>query len=146
MDPFDRSFWGRVRSPLWVSFTILMLIPMPYVSAPAFLFFFLLIDKMDEYQLCHFILVGKTFGFYSQGVIRVLIGYFMYLDCVTAVADEDHHACQRRGPGHLGPVWLILAGWSLHIVLNWLAPLGMVPCGRRPPWVSGRHSSSVVGL
>jgi len=127
LDPFDRSIWGKVKHPIWLLLAITMMVPVTYVSAWGFLFFFLVIDRSDEYQLCQFYLFSKNCQFVAQGLIRMLVGYFQFLDCVTAVAREDYHKCQQSGPGQWGPLWFVIGGWAVQISLNWIA-LALLPC------------------
>jgi len=127
--PYDRGFWGNLRDPIWLLFTLVALLPVHGVSPAVFLVIFLLIDKTDEFQLVSFILQFKGFQFLTQGVLRSLVGFFMYLHCVTAVADAEHE-CANAGPGSSAPMAIALAGYVLQVVLVWIAFL-LLPCSSR---------------
>lgn len=127
--PYDKSIWGKIKDPVWIIFTLASLIPWAGMTPLIFLFLFLIIDKTEEYQLIAFILQFKGTQFISHGVIRCITGFFMYLNCVTVPAKEDHHACDESGPGVAGPYEIILGGWGLQVALVWCAFL-LIPCSK----------------
>lgn len=112
-----------------VAFTLVALLPVYGVSPCVFLIIFLLIDKTDEFQLVSFILQFKGFQFLTQGVLRSLVGFFTYLNCVTAVAEAEHK-CANSGPGSSAPMAIALVGYVLQIALVWIAFL-LLPCSSR---------------
>ncbi|CAE7747810.1 unnamed protein product [Symbiodinium pilosum] len=118
--PFDRGFWGRFRDPVWILFTLIGLLPVYGISPGIFCVIFLVIDKTDEFQLVSFILEFKGFQYLTQGVIRSLMGYFMYLNCITAPGQAEDN-CATNGPGSVAPTALVLVGYVLQIVLVWIA-------------------------
>ncbi|CAK9038066.1 Hypothetical protein SCF082_LOCUS22441 [Durusdinium trenchii] len=127
--PYNRGFWGSLRDPIWILFTLISLVPAYGVSPCVFLVIFLLIDKTDEFQLVSFILQFKGFQFLTQGFLRSLVGFFLYLHCVTAVAEVEHD-CAQMGPGSMAPAAVALAGYVVQITLVWIAFL-LLPCSRR---------------
>jgi len=73
-----------------------------------------------------FILQFKGTQFISHGVIRTLTGFFMYVSCVTAVA-QSNHQCEEQGPGLAGSFEAIIGGWIVQIILVWWA-FCLLPC------------------
>mmetsp|Transcript_51733 Transcript_51733/g.116418 ORF Transcript_51733/g.116418 Transcript_51733/m.116418 type:complete len:430 (-) Transcript_51733:183-1472(-) len=125
--PYDKTFWGQLRDPVYIIFTLISLLPVTGLCPLIFFFIFLIIDKRDEFQLLQFILQFKGTQFISHGIIRTIAGFFSYVGCVTAVASQTEHSCMTRGPGITGSFELIIGGWVLQIVLVWLAFL-LLPC------------------
>jgi len=126
--PCDKSFWGHIKDPVFVLFTLVSLAPISGFCSLIFLFIFLIIDRGDEYQLLQFILQFKGTQFISHGVIRTLTGFFMYVGCVTAVA-QSNHDCEQQGPGLAGSFEVIIGGWVVQIILVWWA-FCLLPCSQ----------------
>lgn len=118
--PYDRTIWGKLRDPVWLMFTLLSLVPVAGVSPLIFLFIFVILDKTDEFQLIFFILSFKGTQFISHGIVRTLLGFFTFVNCVVADADETH-TCQETGPGILGNFYVVLAGYLGQVCLVWIA-------------------------
>merc|ERR1712217_262929 len=97
--------------------TLITLVPVLGVSPICFFFVFLIIDKKDEFQLIQFILQFKGTQFISVGFLRMLIGYIMYLHCVTAPARKDEHHCEDEGPGNQGSIIATSVGMLLQELL-----------------------------
>jgi len=127
--PYDKTFWGLLRDPVYVIFTIVSLLPISGLCPIIFLFKFVIIDRGDEFQLLQFILQFKGFQFLSHGIIRTLSGFFTYIACVTAEANEWEHSCDVRGPGLAGSIEVALGGWVLQILLVWAA-FALLPCSK----------------
>mmetsp|Transcript_54217 Transcript_54217/g.126183 ORF Transcript_54217/g.126183 Transcript_54217/m.126183 type:complete len:483 (+) Transcript_54217:69-1517(+) len=125
--PCDKSFWGKMWDPIYVGFFLFSCLPVSAASPVAFLFLFLIIDKSDEYQLIYFILWFKGMQFFSHGVLRTIMGFFMYFACVTLPKQPDEHGCENLGPGLAGNFYVILSGWILQVVLVWTA-WALLPC------------------
>lgn len=119
--PADKTIWGKIKDPVWIIFLLASLIPWAGITPLIFLFCFVIIDKSDEYQLIAFILQFKGTQFISHGILRTIIGFYLYLGCVTAPAKEDDHHCEDSGPGIAGPMEVILGGWFLQVILIWIA-------------------------
>eukprot|EP00435_Cladocopium_sp_Y103_P053126 s1169_g16.t4 len=111
-------------------FTLVALLPVYGVSPCVFLIIFLLIDKTDEFQLVSFILQFKGFQFLTQGVLRSLVGFFTYLNCVTAVAEAEHK-CANSGPGAnlLGIDRLVIGGQGRDLGIGSSAPMAIALVG-----------------
>mmetsp|Transcript_41046 Transcript_41046/g.129217 ORF Transcript_41046/g.129217 Transcript_41046/m.129217 type:complete len:483 (+) Transcript_41046:2-1450(+) len=127
--PYDKSFWGKLRDPINIAFTIFTCLPISAASPVAFLFLFLILDKSDEYQLVYFILWFKGMQFFTHGILRTILGFFLYFACVTVPRRPDEHGCENLGPGLAGNFYVILGGWVLQVVLVWLAWC-LLPCSR----------------
>jgi len=125
--PYDKTFWGKIKNPVFIIFTLISLIPIQGLSQLIYTFIFCIIDKRDEFQLLQFILQFKGTQFISHGVIRTLTGFFLYVGCVTVPADVDDHACENSGPGMAGNFYTILGFWLLQIIVVWIAFL-LLPC------------------
>ncbi|CAK0909361.1 unnamed protein product, partial [Prorocentrum cordatum] len=86
---------------------------------------FLVIDKRDEFQLLQFILQFKGTQFLSHGVIRTIMGFFMFVNCVSSQAQEEQHSCENHGPGtaefYRGMYEFSIFGWVLQVMLMWAA-------------------------
>eukprot|EP00445_Apocalathium_hangoei_P024516 CAMPEP_0203916522 /NCGR_PEP_ID=MMETSP0359-20131031/57223_1 /ASSEMBLY_ACC=CAM_ASM_000338 /TAXON_ID=268821 /ORGANISM="Scrippsiella Hangoei, Strain SHTV-5" /LENGTH=1370 /DNA_ID=CAMNT_0050843241 /DNA_START=19 /DNA_END=4131 /DNA_ORIENTATION=- len=121
--PYNRSFWGKSRSWIYIIFTMGIFIPESAVSALFIFGTFLIIDKSDEYQLVQFILSTKAAQFVAHFLLRTVIGYILFLDCVTGRADVNSHTCAKSGPGVVGPAWFVMLGWLVQTLLPWFAVL-----------------------
>lgn len=119
--PFDKGFWGQLKDPVQLCFRLFTMIPVYGASQFCFLFVFLVMDKSDEFQLLNFILGFKGTQFISMGLIRAVTGFFMFMMCVTAPANEDDHKCEDSGPGNKGAMLITSAGLFLQILLVWIA-------------------------
>eukprot|EP00927_Polykrikos_kofoidii_P016836 TRINITY_DN17637_c0_g2_i1.p1 TRINITY_DN17637_c0_g2~~TRINITY_DN17637_c0_g2_i1.p1 ORF type:complete len:648 (-),score=95.69 TRINITY_DN17637_c0_g2_i1:115-2058(-) len=119
--PNDKSFWGTLRDPWWLLYNALSILPHAAVVPATFVFQFLVIDKSDEFQLVDFILRLKGLQFFSQGIMRCAIGYYLYFMCVTAPGDEREHICEHHGPGLMGSYPTVIAAWLIQLLLMWTA-------------------------
>ncbi|CAJ1441920.1 unnamed protein product [Effrenium voratum] len=127
--PYDRGLWGSLKDPVWLLFTAIALLPIYGISPCVFLLIFLIIDKTDEFQLVSFILQFKGFQYLTQGVLRSLVGYFLFLSCVTSPGSQEHF-CAQSGPGSAAPMILVVVGFGLQTVLAWIAFL-LLPCSSK---------------
>ncbi|CAK0909359.1 unnamed protein product, partial [Prorocentrum cordatum] len=123
--PYDKAMWGKLRDPIWVMFTLGSLIPVSGFYALVYAVIFLVIDKRDEFQLLQFILQFKGTQFLSHGVIRTIMGFFMFVNCVSSQAQEEQHSCENHGPGtaefYRGMYEFSIFGWVLQVMLMWAA-------------------------
>mmetsp|Transcript_84496 Transcript_84496/g.167741 ORF Transcript_84496/g.167741 Transcript_84496/m.167741 type:complete len:338 (-) Transcript_84496:41-1054(-) len=127
--PHDKSFWAKMRDPIYVGFLVFSCLPISACSPIAFLLLFLLIDHRDEYQLIYFILWFKGMQFFSHGILRTIMGFFLYFACVTLPKDPGEHGCENLGPGLAGHFETILGGWVLQVLLVVLA-WSLLPCSK----------------
>lgn len=121
LHPYNKSFWAKWRDPVYIGFLAFSCLPISACSPIAFLFLFLIIDHSDEYQLIYFILWFKGMQFFSHGILRTIMGFFMYFACVTMPKDADQHGCENLGPGLAGHFETIMGGWFLQVILVWTA-------------------------
>uniref|UniRef100_A0A7S4RTH6 Uncharacterized protein n=1 Tax=Alexandrium monilatum TaxID=311494 RepID=A0A7S4RTH6_9DINO len=136
--PCDRSIWRQWRDPVFIAFSLVSLAPISGLCSLIYLFIFLIIDRGEEYQLIQFILQFKGMQFLSHGIIRTLTGFFIYVGCVTALANEADHSCEENGPGIVGRMEVIIGGWVLQIVLVWTAFCLL-------PWSKDKGRSQLTG-
>jgi len=125
--PYNKSIWGKLRDPFFLFFKFVSLIPLQGVCPGMFFFIFLMIDKKDEFQLIFFILQFKGTQFLSHGIIRTIVGFFMFINCVSVPADDASHDCAAMGPGSPGEFIIPLVGFLVQVVLVWLA-FALLPC------------------
>lgn len=127
--PNDKTFWGKIRDPVWVLFTLISLVPVSGLCPIIFFLIFVILDKADEYQLIFYILTFKGTQFLSHGVIRTIMGFFVFLSCVTAPGMEDQHHCDVDGPGMAGIYEIEVGGFVVQVLLVWTAFV-LIPCSK----------------
>jgi hypothetical protein len=118
---YDKTIWGKLRDPVFVLMTAISLIPISGICQAIFAFVFCIIDKTDEYQLIAYILTFKGTQYLSHGMIRIIIGFFTYMNCVTVPADVNGHSCDEAGPGMAGNFQVTFVLFAIPIVLVWTA-------------------------
>lgn len=126
--PYDKTFWGKLRDPVHVLCLLLPLTPVWGVTPVWFLFIFLIIDKTDEFQLVQFILSFKGMAFLSQGIFRGLLGFVLFINCVSAPAKLEH-SCKTDGPGAGFEIWPVFGGFVVQVLMVWLA-FALLRCAR----------------
>lgn len=119
--PYNKSLWGKLRDPVWVTFTLVSLIPLSGLCSVIFLLIFIIIDKTDAYQLSSFVLQFKGTQFITQGIIRAITGFFLFLSCVTAGGDDAEHSCEDSGPGTDALFEAAVGGYFLQVLLVWVS-------------------------
>lgn len=127
--PYNKTLWGKLRDPIWVLFSLVSLVPLSGLCSGIFLFIFILIDKTDSFQLCSFILQFKGTQFISHGIIRSIMGFFIFMNCVTVDGRGDEHHCEREGPGIAGHYEVTVGGFLVQVVLVWVA-FTLLSCSR----------------
>lgn len=127
--PNDKTIWGKIKDPVWIVFTCCSLVPVAAATPIIFLCIFLIIDKTDTFQLMSFILQFKGTQFISHGIIRCIVGFFQFINCVTVPAKVDGHNCSESGPGVTASYPVVAVGWLLQIVLIWCA-LALMRCSK----------------
>lgn len=132
MLPYDKTFWGCIRDPVWLILKLISMVPVFGVAQFFFFILFLLIDKTDEYQLVSFILRFKSIQFITMGVISALVASVQFYYCATQVDN-----CEKNAPGE--PLWLFVV-FVAQVMLTWTAFV-LLPCshkrGVRPLVVRG---------
>ena len=94
--PYDRTIWGRLRSPSSVALMAVAAAPYWPVRAAFFALLLLaLLPELDEYQLFQFIqsLKGSQF---IQGVLLALQGFGYFFRCAVLARPAS---CDTAGPG-----------------------------------------------
>lgn len=128
--PYDRSFWGNLRSPSWFLLVAILLVPVYAVSPLMFAVLFVLRDKSDEFQLCQFILEFKGFQFVTNGCLAAFFGGLQLQHCAV------NSSCAIEGfsgaPGNQGRIEFDLenAAFALNVGLVWTAFL-LLPLSHR---------------
>merc|ERR1712216_463552 len=119
--PFDRSFWAKLRDPVWILWTLFTLTPVYGISPLCFFIIWVIIDKGDEFQLIQFILSFKGTQFITVGLLSMFRGFFTFMNCVTGGGHGSRHDCDVIGPG-VGPeIWMNLAAFVFQVFLTWLS-------------------------
>lgn len=138
LDPYDKGIWGKLRDPFWILIHFVELIPVFAISQSVLLFIFFVIDKKDEFQLISFILRFKGTQFISAGVLRTLLGFTLFMFCVSADADASEHSCERYGPGNGAHSLPAAFGFIVQVLLVWVAFLLL-------PYSTDKGRSSLKG-
>lgn len=126
--PHDKTFWGKLRDPVFVIFALVSLAPVSGLCSAIFLFIFLILDKTDEYQCVAFILQFKGTQFISHGIVRSIVGFFTYINCVSAHARLEEHNCEVDGPGVKGNFQVVVGGFFIQVFLVWGAFAFLICC------------------
>lgn len=132
-DPVDHSIWYSIKTFSWWLLLIIEIFPYYGVQALFKLFYFLMMDKNDEYQLIQFIASFKRLQFLTLGCLSSILGYGFYYYCATFQSDDGTdkvNRCAARGSSDLIVYLLEVGGFALQIILVWLAYL-MVPCSQQ---------------
>ena len=96
--PYDKSFWGKLRSPGWWLILTTKLYSGWGVQAFLYAMRLLMLDRTDEWQLFEYISNFKGIQFLS-GVIAMFQGTLMYMECAGLVSSSTPHTCDANGPG-----------------------------------------------
>ena len=96
MNPFDLSFWGRMRYPLYCLIYLVFLFPYYGIDDTCMVVFWLCIDKCDEHQVVSFILLAKSFQFVTGGLMS---GSYAFLKLYLCATHLESDACATSGPG-----------------------------------------------
>ncbi|KAL4502409.1 hypothetical protein ABPG72_011996 [Tetrahymena utriculariae] len=130
---YNRTIWQKIRRFSWWFILLINLFPLYGVSSFLYGFYFLLIDKQDEWQLLLYIVSFKKMQFFSVGVTGSLLGYALFFFCST-VNDydsiSDYYKCKDNGPGSKINLISDVVGFLLQIVLCWIAFL-FLPCSKQ---------------
>ncbi|EGR28107.1 hypothetical protein IMG5_182920 [Ichthyophthirius multifiliis] len=122
--PYNKSFWLKIRSFSWWFILLVKLFPFYGVQSFLHIIIFLFIDKSDEWQLFNYIIQFKKVQFFSIGMSGTLIGYALFFNCTTLndySSPQDFYKCKTEGPGSKINVIIDLLGFLLQIALCWLS-------------------------
>ena len=129
--PYDKTIFGKVRTPMWWVFLACKLYPGWGVQSILFLLKLCMIDRSDEWQLFEYIVQFKGIQFLA-GVFSILSGVLKYIYCAGLVDKGEAHTCYSHGPGVDGEsacstlsfvpcVSLYLFSAVSRILLSWFA-------------------------
>ena len=86
--PYDRSIWRMMRHPFWWLYNLLSLVPKFQISSMVYIWWFLIMDKGDEFQLYSFIAEFKALQFLTLGVLSSFVGSVQYYVCTTSTPNN----------------------------------------------------------
>ena len=131
--PYDKSFWGKLRSPGWWLILTTKLYSGWGIQAFLYAMRLLMLDRTDEWQLFEYISNFKGIQFLS-GVIAMFQGVLMYMDCAGLVTQSSAHTCHVNGPGsdqralcatdglsNVSCAAVVGIGFFIRILLTWYA-------------------------
>jgi hypothetical protein len=96
--PYDKSFWGKVRSLGWWLILITKLYSGWGIQAMLYALRLHMLDRTDEWQLFEYISNFKGIQFLS-GVIAMIQGVLVFMECAGLVGAGEPHTCDINGPG-----------------------------------------------
>lgn len=130
--PYDKTFWGKLRSPGWWLILITKLYSGWGIQAMLYAFRLYMIDRTDEWQLFEYISNFKGIQFLT-GVIAMFQGVLAFMECAGLVGKGEPHTCHTNGPGmealalcdgsvgNIACASFIGVGFFVRIVLTWCA-------------------------
>lgn len=131
--PYDKSFWGKLRSPGWWIILTTKLYSGWGIQAFLYAMRLLMLDRTDEWQLFEYISNFKGIQFLS-GVIAMFQGVLMYMECAGLVTQSSPHTCEINGPGsdqralcatdglsNIACASVVGVGFFIRILLTWYA-------------------------
>jgi hypothetical protein len=80
--PYDLNLWTKARDFWFLLFNTCLCLPSAALHACFYTLVLSLIDRRDEYQLITYIRSYKAFQFFSAGVVGLVIGGLMYVQCL----------------------------------------------------------------
>ena len=96
--PYDKTFWGKLRSPGWWLLLLTKLYSGWGIQAFLYAMRLAMLDRTDEWQLFEYISNFKGIQFLS-GVLAMFQGTLMYMECAGLVSKDLPHTCDSNGPG-----------------------------------------------
>jgi len=131
--PYDKSFWGKLRSPGWWLILTTKLYSGWGIQAFLYAMRLLMLDRTDEWQLFEYIANFKGIQFLS-GVIAMFRGTLMYMECAGLQSADSPHTCDVAGPGmdqkslcsndginNITCASIVGVGFFIRILLTWFA-------------------------
>ena len=126
--PYDRSLFGKLKDPLYLALTLIMLIPNAgfRVSVLSLILTLILFPgPPDEFQLINFIMLSKGTQFITGGLLSMSQGAVIYFKCFTW-HDADLGQCiAEHGPGRVSSLAGAMADYLGSIALVWIAFLAL---------------------
>jgi len=118
--PYDRSYWGLIRSPLFLFVKLVFLFPMYGVDSICVISYWLSAYKFDEHQLVAFIIKSKSLAFITTGLISGAIGFIKLFMCATRWDPHGPGSCERKAPGMNKTFWFEYTLFLVRTVLVWI--------------------------
>ena len=130
--PYDKTFWGKLRSPGWWLLLLTKLYSGWGIQAFLYAMRLAMLDRTDEWQLFEYISNFKGIQFLS-GVLAMFQGTLMYMECAGLVSKDLPHTCDSNGPGmdakavcgagvsNISCASVIGVGFFARILLTWYA-------------------------
>ena len=130
--PYDKTFWGKLRSPGWWLLLLTKLYSGWGIQAFLYAMRLAMLDRTDEWQLFEYISNFKGIQFLS-GVLAMFQGTLMYMECAGLVSKDLPHTCDSNGPGmdskavcgagvsNISCASVIGIGFFARILLTWYA-------------------------
>lgn len=118
--PYDRTFWGLIRSPLFLAVRLLFLFPLFGVDSLCVIAYWLSAEKLDEHQLVAFIIKSKSLAFITAGLLSGAIGFIKLYLCATKWDAHGPGSCERKAPGMNATFWFEYFLFLVRTVLVWV--------------------------
>lgn len=144
--PYDKSFWGAIRNPIWWMFTLIALVPRYSIGQMIYILRFFLIDFSDEFQLVHYIMGFKAMQFLNLGIISAIVGAGQYYVCIVSIptnatsATGSTNSCDSYAPVEQ-PFTLLV--FIIQIFMTYLA-FAMIYCSQKKGGVAFQMQSSAA--
>jgi len=117
--PYDQSFWGLIRSPLFLMIKLVFLFPLYGVDSACVIIYWLSMQKFDEHQLVAFLVKSKSLQFVTTGLISGAIGFIKLYICTTQTDPNAHYACKNKAPGMNKTFWFEYVLFLVRVILVW---------------------------
>jgi len=118
--PYDRSFFGLIRSPLFLLMKLIFLFPLYGVDSICVISYWLSLYKYDEHQLVSFIIKSKALAFITTGLISGAMGFIKLYMCATRWDPHGPGSCELKAPGMNKTFWFEYTLFLVRTVLVWI--------------------------
>eukprot|EP01064_Diplonema_japonicum_P024495 TRINITY_DN3506_c1_g1_i4.p1 TRINITY_DN3506_c1_g1~~TRINITY_DN3506_c1_g1_i4.p1 ORF type:complete len:473 (+),score=66.91 TRINITY_DN3506_c1_g1_i4:47-1420(+) len=117
--PYDKSSWKQLRSPLFILYKLITLVPVYGIPQIVYFLHLLIIDRTDEYQLITYILSFKALMFVTLGVVGMAVAAIQYYICFQEISGQDEKPiCSETAPRE---AIFVLGLFALQVVMVWVA-------------------------
>jgi len=120
--PHNKSVFGKVQDPVYLTIFLLTLLPVPGLRALVFSILLAMLvfpGPPDYHQLMHFVISYKTTQFLSTGFTLIILSSFTYFICYT-VRKDDVSGCVDSLV-HFSPLWITVFDYLANVFLPWCA-------------------------
>ncbi|KAL1529337.1 hypothetical protein AB1Y20_000291 [Prymnesium parvum] len=118
--PYDRSFWGLIRSPLFLFVRLVFLFPLFGIDSICVIAYWLAAYKFDDHQLVKFIIKSKSLAFITSGLFASAIGFIKLFLCATRWEPHGPESCEAKAPGMNATFWFEYFLYLVRTVLVWI--------------------------